>query len=204
MRVNPYWSRWMQQLRHDISDRGIDEVLDTKTFTENIIPNRESYGRWATTCEEMLWGQESHPLVVEFGAGYGGMSDHWHPRITFINIDLEMMLEVEHWYLKKNGTLERATLVPFEQIETVDFAGAYFFRTYALTETLPEVWEFCFENVFPNVRGVYIRGSQGWGRDEGVREWPWQQLRERFREVSFQEVREPPHVEYEFVGVNDG
>lgn len=197
--INPYWQAGDRLLQQEIEEKGIEHFQEFDTIRRNMLFGDYKYPQYAKACSEYLWPNRDPERIVEFGAGYGGMSLQWPYSARFVNIDLPGMLQVQKHYIERVGLLERAEFVELGRISEVDFNDAYFFSAYALTETSPSTWEWFFRHVFPSLKGIFIRGGEGWYKDDPVKQWPWGRLREMFEELSWEKVR-VDHPEWQFVG----
>lgn len=145
------------------------------------------YEKHRLALDDLLWVDDASPKkIIEVGAGYGAMAGFWPAGATVYNVDLPEMLEIQEQYIERLTEAGQALdvaieLVPFTDVDQLDFDGAYLFSTWALTETTPETWDY-YINRAPELAGCYVVGWRGWIDIPGQL-WPWGRLRDAFKSV---------------------
>jgi hypothetical protein len=195
------WQGLADSLQRQISEVGVEHFREFEEIQRNIIYDNPEYARHAELCERHLWKGDPRPDIIEFGAGYGGMIHHWPQRVgQIINVDLDPMLAIQQWYHFQQG--KRVIYMPLDNFHLLRGRGRYFFSAYALTETTPEMWDHCFEHLFPHCAGVYIKGSVGW-RFDNIASWDWSRLADVFEDVYVNQTGDMNQSRHEmtFIGV---
>lgn len=170
------------------------------------------YIRHRERLDEVLWYDDPGPkTIIEVGAGYGAMANHWPCGSQVVNVDLPVMLGIQAGYLESQGFVSgqyRRTwtrqdckteirLVPIDDADGLVFHSAYLFSVWALTETTMDTWRYYIEKA-PQLAGAYILGFNQW-TDE-TEPWPWLEMARQF--IDIRKLRDVHPSSFELAGVN--
>jgi len=185
--ISKTWEKWGKSIDDQINLLGINRWREFPEIIKTIeFNNKTHYYKYFDTYMPMINTESPH--IIEFGAGFGGMSELFLTiaEVRLTNIDIDPMLKLQKHYLANNKYLGRVQFIPTLKADSIQWDQSYFFSTFAFTETTPETWEHYIQNFFPKVSAVYILGSKGWGEDN-LPEFNWDKLSSVFKRTKVEE-----------------
>lgn len=153
-------SKFLKELNY-ISDNFKENSI-LNPISKRYFNNRKisvATEKWVCRTAEIIhnFNLSSMKNVVEIGSGYGGQCEvlvQLYPKLKYILIDYNIMLNLSKYFLKKHNNL---IFIDTEKIEKQKFKNIdLLISNNAFDETTDEYRNIIYKNVFPHVKNLFF------------------------------------------------